>query len=136
MFASVYTGATLILADNQDVTFDTTASIDTATLTGGGTSITLGGSGASATFLISWAVSTSGASGTFALMVNGVEQPALKAGLGGGNSKWITSTAIITIADDSVLTLRNLSTTTFVVNPNGNGSSGSTSASLTILKIK
>jgi hypothetical protein len=48
MSASVYTAAIATLPDNRDVTFETVASIDTAAVTDGGASITLGGSGASA----------------------------------------------------------------------------------------
>jgi len=95
------------------------------------TSLQLGGTGVARVFHLAWGLSNNGNSCTFGLTVNGVVQQQLKFGLGGGAEKWYGGAAILSLPDNAVLTLRNLSTTTCGVNASGNGGGG-TDAYLTV----
>jgi len=62
-------------------------------------------------------------------------QTPLTQGTGGGSAKLIGMQGIVTMAAGDVVTLRNVSTTTFTISANGNGGGGNT-AFLTLVKIQ
>jgi hypothetical protein len=114
------------------VTFEGASTLSNVTLGVGNTTLTVGTGG---TYLISWSVTSPGSSGTLAVTINGIQHVLLKSGLGGGSAKYVGTQAIVTLAANDVLTLRNMSTTTFSVSQNGNGGGGN-SAALTLMKIQ
>jgi hypothetical protein len=131
-FASLSSTATQTLPDNGDVVFESASTLSNVTKDGANTTLTVGAAG---TYLVNWGVVTAGSSGTFAVMVNGTVHPATAIGTGGGNAKIIGMSAMITLSAGDAVTLRNVSTTTFVVSPNGNGGGGNT-AFLTLVRIQ
>ena len=94
------------------------------------------GTGAVRPFFVSWAVSTPGSSCTFTVTVNGTPQTQLTMGKGGNSAAEFGSQAIINMPDNAQLTLRNVSTTTCAVSPNGNGSGGGAVAYLNVMRLQ
>jgi hypothetical protein len=131
IFASVYSTANHVIDSDAAVPFTHAASASRATLSG--SEIRLGGSGTMQSFLIAWSVSMWSVSCTFAVTVNGVPEQALKFGFGnivgppGGQG-------IVTIPDNAVLTLRNLSGASCELRAVGPGGGGN-STFLTVLKV-
>jgi hypothetical protein len=114
------------------VVFEGTSQLSNVTLDGTNTTLTVGATG---TYIVNWGVSTPGSSGTLAVSVNGTVNTATQIGTGGGNAKIIGMESIIALAAGDAVTLRNVSTTTFSINPNGNGGGGA-SAFLTLVRIQ
>lgn len=130
-FASVTSSATQTLADNADVVFEDSATLSNVTVDGTHTTLTVATGGK---YLVNWGVSTAGSSGTLAVTVNGTVLSHLKIGIGGGSAKIIGMEGIVTLAAGDVVTLRNVSTTTFTISANGNGGGGAT-AFLTLTRL-
>lgn len=138
MSASVYKDNTQGVADNGDVGFTDVSALSNATLISS-TQVQLGGSGTPRLFLVSWGVLKSTQNCTFGVTVDGVAQPALRFGLdavGSTARHWLGGQAVVSIADNAVLTLRNLtgSGSCFVQTSGGLGNGAS--AYLTVVLIE
>ena len=124
MYASVTDATLQVPNDNVDIAFGGGSLLNNATLINSNTTIQLGGTGVARVFRVAWGITTPGASCTLAVTVNGVVEPRLTFGIGGGNAKTIGGEAIVSIPDNAALTLRNVSSTTCAISPNGNGGGG------------
>ena len=120
MYASVSSATNQNLANNADFAFDGASAFSGVTLSGGGTTILLGGSGTPKLFRIAWGVTTPSAC-TLGVTVNGVTQQPLRFGQSVSGVAWLGGEAILTIPDDAAVTLRNLSGTNCGIQGNGNG---------------
>jgi hypothetical protein len=128
MFAHTVLTANQVIGDGGAVAFDLLGpSVSAASVVN---FVILGGSGTVSTFLVSATVS-SGQDCTFAVGVNGVAQPTLKAGTTSGVTSW---QGLITIPDNSQLTLLNVSGFACAVEGNA-AAGGGNRASLTVLKV-
>jgi len=89
----------------------------------------------SGTYRVWWMISTTGDSCTLTVTVNGIAQPTLAFGLGGGSAKQIAGEGIVSLAAGDVLTLRNVSGVTCSISPNGNGGGGN-AAAMTLIRLQ